>query len=284
MPVIDSHQHFWTLADPWFEWPTPDLGPIHKDFGPDELAPLLAASRVDHTMLVQVAPVVAETRGLLAIADSTGFVAGVVGWVDLESLGGVADLEGFSTRRKFVGIRPMIQSIPDPDWMLRPQLAPALAAVERLGLTFDALVRPRHLRALCSFVDRYPHLRVVVDHGAKPAIAEGRAGFKAWEDGIKSLAERPQVYCKLSGLLTEAGDRGSNEDLAPFIDHLLETFGPERLMWGSDWPVVELVDSYGAWFDLARSHLAGLSKRERDLIFGEVAQHFYGLLATEERT
>jgi L-fuconolactonase len=282
MPVIDSHQHFWSMADPWFEWPTPDLGAIYKDFGPDQLAPLLGASRVDRTVLVQVAPVIAETHRLLDIADSTGFVAGVVGWVDLESQVSPADLENLSTRRKFVGIRPMIQSISDLDWMLRPQLAPALAAVARLGLTFDALVRLQHLRRLCSFADRYPNLRIVVDHGAKPAIDKSRTGFEAWADSIKSLAERPQVYCKLSGLLTEAGDRGSADDLAPFIDHLLEVFGPERLMWGSDWPVVELAGSYGTWFDLARSHLAFLSKREQDSIFGKVAQEFYRLPATED--
>jgi L-fuconolactonase len=281
-PMIDSHQHFWSLADPWFAWPTPDLVPIHRDIGPDELEPRLKAAGIDRTVLVQVAPALAETDRFLDIAEQTDFVAGVVGWVDLETRASIADLERLSTRDKFVGVRPMIQSISDVDWMLRPQLAPALAAVQRLGLTFDALVRPQHLSALCAFADRYPDLRLVVDHGAKPAIHEGWAGFADWAESIAALAQRPQVLCKLSGLLTEAGDRMSADDLAPFIDHLLKVFGPGRLMWGSDWPVLELVTSYGAWFNLARSHLARLSAHEQGLIFGEVAQQFYGLPAHRE--
>jgi L-fuconolactonase len=277
MTVVDSHQHFWSLRDPWFDWPTPDLAPIYRDIGPADLKPELEAAGVSRSILVQVAPDVAETQHLLDIADAHEFVAGVVGWVDLETHAAIADLERFAARGKFVGIRPMIQAIPDADWMLRPALAPGLAAVQRLGLTFDALVRPQHLQALCAFVDRYPDLPVVIDHGAKPAIAAGREGFAAWADPIAAVAERPQVRCKLSGLLTEAGDRANAEDLAPFIDHLLEIFGPERLMWGSDWPVVELAASYATWIELARGHLAGLSRSEQSAIFGDVASRFYRL-------
>lgn len=277
MTVVDSHQHFWSLSDPWFDWPTPDLAPIYRDVGPADLKPELEAAGVSRSILVQVAPDVAETQHLLDIADAHEFVAGVVGWVDLETHAAITDLERFAARDKFVGIRPMIQAIPDAEWMLRPALAPALAAAQRLGLTFDALVRPHHLQALCAFVDRYSDLPVVIDHGAKPAIAAGREGFAAWADLIAAVAERPQVRCKLSGLLTEAGDRTNADDLAPFIDHLLEIFGPERLMWGSDWPVVELAASYATWIELARGHLARLSRSEQSAIFGDVASRFYRL-------
>jgi L-fuconolactonase len=276
-PVIDAHQHFWFLDRPWFGWPTPDLPQIYRDFGPADLRPYLLAGGVDETILVQVATDIAETAHLLALAECASFVAGVVGWVDLERPDVVDTLEGLAAKGKFIGIRPMIQSLPDAQWMLRPALVPGLAAVRDLGLTFDALVRPHHLPTLCAFVDRYPDLPVVLDHGAKPDIGKGREGYEGWAEGIAALARRPQVFCKLSGLLTEAGARASREDLAPFIDHLLEKFEPHRLRWGSDWPVVETVAPYGTWLGMARAHLARLSDDERGLIFGGVATQFYGL-------
>jgi L-fuconolactonase len=171
----------------------------------------------------------------------------------------------------------MLQSIPDVEWMLRPELREMLAEVQRLSLSFDALVKPPHLDALAVFVDRYPDLAVVVDHGAKPEIARGRDGFDAWAPKIAAVAERPHVFCKLSGLLTEAGERTGTEDLRPFVDHLLACFGPARLMWGSDWPVVELAAPYAGWLDQARGLIAGLSEAERTCILGGTARTFYRL-------
>lgn len=275
--LIDAHQHFWRLEEPWFEWPTPDLAPIHRDYSPGDLAPLLARGKIDGTVLVQVAARADETVNLIRIAERTDFVRAVVGWVDLEDRGAVADLERLKAHRKFRGVRPMIQAIADVDWMLRPTLEPALKAVQHLGMTFDALVKPQHLAALIVFADRYPGLPIVVDHSAKPEIARGRVGFERWAPVMKVLAQRPNVFCKLSGLLTEAGGRTSPSDLAPFIDHLLHVFGPKRLMWGSDWPVVELAAPYGTWLDMVRIHLDGLSPDEQAAIFGGVASSFYRL-------
>lgn len=275
--LIDAHQHFWSLDEPWFEWPTPDLAPIHRDYAPGDLAPLLTRGEIGGTVLVQVAARTDETMNLLGIAERTDFVRAVVGWVDLEDRGALADLERFKAHPKFRGIRPMIQAIADVDWMLRPALEPALRAVQRLGLTFDALVKPPHLDALIAFADRYPNLPIVADHGAKPEISLGRVGFEQWAPRIGALAQRPNVCCKLSGLLTEARDRTSLSDLAPFIGHLLDVFGPKRLMWGSDWPVVELAAPYGTWLDMARSHLNGLSPDEQESIFGGTARSFYRL-------
>ncbi len=275
--VVDSHQHFWSLDAPWFDWPAPDLAAIYRDFGPKDLSPLLQASGVSQTVIVQVAPDPAETYHLLELSERTSFVAAVVGWIDLEQGTGLADLERFAGHPKLRGIRPMIQAIPDPEWMLSPALAPCLAAVERLGLTFDALVKPQHLAALAAFVDRYPNLPVVVDHGAKPEIARGRDGFAAWARGVASVAERPHVFCKLSGLLTEAGDRTGWHDLRPFVEHLLAVFGPRRLMWGSDWPVVELAAPYGTWLDYVRRYISTLSADEQDRILGGTARDFYRL-------
>ena len=223
--TVDLHQHFWSLADPFFCWPTPDLGSIYKDFGPNELRPHLEAADVSCTVLVQVAPVTAETDRLLDIASGTDFVGGVVGWIDLEEDECIEDLERLSANGKFVGIRPMLQSIPDPSWMLQPSLSAGLGALEHLGLTFDALVQPRHLDALCAFADRYAGLRIVVDHGAKPAIRDGKTGFDVWAPKIAMLAKRSNVWCKLSGLLTEAGSRKGPRDLSPYLDHLLRVLG-----------------------------------------------------------
>jgi L-fuconolactonase len=275
--IVDSHQHFWSLNAPWFEWPTPDLKPIYRDYAASDLRPRIEAAGVSKTVIVQVAPNLDDTTFILGIAAETDFVAGVVGWIDLEQPGHLADLERFADNPKFRGIRPMIQSIADVNWMLRPGLQPALAAVERMGLTFDALVKPPHLEALVAFVDRYPNLPVVVDHGAKPEIARGRDGFDAWAGRIAAVAERPQVFCKLSGLLTEAGERTGTEDLRPFVDHLIDVFGPQRLMWGSDWPVVELAAPYSVWLDQVRVFVAGLSESEQKLILGDVARSFYRL-------
>jgi L-fuconolactonase len=270
LDVVDSHQHFWSLSAPWFDWPTPDLKAIYQDYAPADLLPEIEAGGVSKTVLVQAAPNLAETSFILDIAHKTEFVAGVVGWIDLEQPGHLADLERFADNPKFRGIRPMIQSIPDVNWMLRPDLQPSLAAVERLGLTFDALA---------AFVDRYPNLPVVIDHGAKPEIAKGREGFDAWAGRIASVAERPHVVCKLSGLLTEAGERTGTDDLRPFVDHLIGIFGPQRLMWGSDWPVVELASPYADWLNQVRAFIGRLSESEQKLILGDVASNFYQLQA-----
>jgi L-fuconolactonase len=279
LTIVDSHQHFWSLSAPWFDWPPPDLVPIYRNYAPVDLLPRIEAAGVSKTVLIQVAPQLAETISLLSIAHNTEFVAGVVGWIDLEEPRHLADLENFASDPKFRGVRPMIQSIPDMDWMLRPGLRQSLSVVERLGLTFDALVKPPHLETLTAFVDRYPNLPVVIDHGAKPEIARGRDGFDFWAPRIAVIAKRPQVFCKLSGLLTEAGERTRREEILPFVDHLLDIFGPHRLMWGSDWPVVELVAPYSDWFGQIRAFIARLSEAEQKLILGDVARAFYRLQA-----
>jgi L-fuconolactonase len=277
LSIVDSHQHFWSLGTPWFDWPTPDLKPIYRDYAPADLRPHIEAAGVSRTVIVQAAPNREETDFILGLANETDFVAGVVGWIDLEQPAHLADLERFASNPKVRGVRPMIQSIPDVDWMLRPTLQPSLAEVERRGLTFDALVKPPHLDALVAFVDRYPNLPVVVDHGAKPEIFRGQDGFDAWAGKIAAVAERPHVFCKLSGLLTEAGERTRPEDLRPFVDHLIDIFGPQRLMWGSDWPVVELAAPYSDWLSQVRGFIARLSDSEQTLILGDVARRFYRL-------
>jgi L-fuconolactonase len=270
---IDSHQHFWRLDRGDYGWLTPSLQPIYRDYLPEDLAPMLARSGIGSTILVQAAPTVAETRYLLGLAAVHDFIAGVVGWVDFEDAAVADTIASLSQDARLVGLRPMIQDIPDPLWMLKPDLAPAFQAMIAHDLAFDALVRPEHLVALREFVDLYPDLRVVVDHGAKPPLRGG--DLQSWKTRISCIAAETGAMCKLSGLATEAGS-ASPVALAACVDHLLDTFGPGRLMWGSDWPVCELVCSYEEWHQASEMLLVQLSGAERARIYAGTAREFYG--------
>ena len=202
-------------------------------------------------------------------------VAGVVGWVDFEAPDAAHRIAALAARPKLVGLRPMIQDLPDDRWMLGEAIAPALQAMADEGLTFDALVFPRHLPVLHEFARRYPGLDIVIDHGAKPDIAGGV--LDDWARDMRAIASETRLVCKLSGLVTEAGPGWSVESLKPYVDVLVEAFGADRLMWGSDWPVVNLAGSYAAWRGAAEALLASRSDDERAAIFGQTASVFYGL-------
>lgn len=271
---IDAHLHLWQLARGDYGWITDQVGPLQRDFEPEEARQILDAAGVDHAVLVQAAPTEAETRFLLEHARVMPWVAGVVGWADLEAQDAPDRLAALAADRNLVGIRPMIQDIPDPDWMLRPELTSALKAVHDLDLAFDALVRPRHLDNLLTLLERMPDLRVVIDHGAKPDIATG--ALEPWSTRMRALAASG-AYCKLSGLVSEAGADWSTLRLRPFADHLIEVFGPERLIWGSDWPVVTLAADYASWRRTSELLLEDLSVADRARVFGVNAADFYRL-------
>jgi len=275
LAVIDSHQHFWTTARDDYGWLTPDDPVLYRDFGPEHLAPFLGRAGVAGTVLVQAAPSVAETHYLLEIADRTESVAAVVGWVPLDAPEAERSIEELARHPTLRGVRPMIQDIPDDDWMLRNTLAPAWRALAGRGLGFDALVHPRHLTRLQTLLERHPDLRVVIDHGAKPEIHASR--FSGWAEDMARLANETNACCKLSGLVTEAGPSWQTEDLRPYVAHLLECFGPERLMWGSDWPVVELAGGVDRWWAATQELLGGLDDDERAAILGGTARLFYRL-------
>lgn len=271
--IIDAHQHFWQLARGDYGWLTPELGPLYRDFMPDDLVPLIAQSNVAGTVLVQAAPTVAETKFLLEIADTTSFVLGVVGWTDLTAPTAAKDIARLAQHPKLVGLRPMIQDIADDDWMLRADLTPAFDAMIDADLTFDALVLPRHLSRLHKLLSRHPNLRTVIDHGAKPDISGGQ--FEGWAKDIALLAEETNASCKLSGLLTEAANDWSTSDLAPYVALLFDHFGAQRLIWGSDWPVLTIAANYGTWIEVASSLISG--KLAREAIFGSNAVAAYNL-------
>ena len=272
---IDSHQHFWLLSRGDYGWLTEDLAPLYRDFLPDDLTPHLIRTGIHQTVLVQAAPTLQETYYLLQLAEETDFIRGVVGWVDMEKPTASDEIEALAEHPFFLGIRPMIQDIPDPDWMLQPQLRSIYAKLAELGLTFDALVKPQHLQNLYRLLCDHPRLAVVIDHGAKPDIANGI--FQSWADDIETIAANTGACCKLSGLLTEAGNEPVYEKVQPYMQHLLDCFGAERLLWGSDWPVLELAANYDAWYSITNQFLQDLGGDDRLRILGGNAQTFYGL-------
>lgn len=273
--MIDAHVHLWQLARGDYGWLTSDLKPIYRDFEVSDLRQRLQAAGVDQAVLVQAAPTIAETEFLLEIAESTSEIAGVVGWFDFEADTAAEDLAALCKSPWLKSVRPMIQDIADPDWMLKPELDAAFRAVIDHDICFDALVLPQHLKQLQRLLARYPDLRVIVDHGAKPLIAQDV--IKDWAGDMKAIADSGAVYCKLSGLLTEAGPDWTPESVHPYVEQLLKSFGPERLVWGSDWPVLRLAGNYQGWFDLAQSYLTDLSGDQRTAVFGENARRFYRL-------
>jgi len=275
-PRIDAHHHVWRLDRGDYGWLTPAQGAIYRDYTLANLKPLLTAAGVEATVLVQAAPTRAETDFLLQVAEaSLGIVRGVVGWVDLAARDAIPMLGQIAGKPLLKSIRPMLQDLPDPAWILRKDVVHALRALPPLGLRFDALVKPAQLPALLAVIERIPDLDVVIDHGAKPPIAV--CGWQPWADLIAAAAQSPRVHCKLSGLVTEAGADWRADTVRRYVDHLLACFGPGRLLWGSDWPVVDLAGGYERWAAATDVLLSGLSAGDRAAILGGNAWRFYGL-------
>jgi L-fuconolactonase len=270
MMRVDAHHHVWTIARGDYGWLTPDLA-IARDYGLDDLRPLLGD--ITATVLVQAADSEAETAFMLDVARrSAGLVRGVVGWTDLAAPGAPGRIAELAADPLLKGLRPMLQDIDDTGWILLPGVQPALAAMARHGLRFDALIKPRHLAIIGELAQRHPDLPIVIDHAAKPDIANG--SLRPWTDHMARLARETPWCCKVSGLVTEAKADWQVDDLRPYVDHLLATFGPDRLMWGSDWPVVTLASNYRRWRDAAATLLP---PETHDAVFGGTAVGFYDL-------
>jgi len=266
----------WALARGDYHWLTPDLAALHRDFSLRDARPLFEQAKVAATVLVQAAPTVAETRYLLDVAQhSDGLVRGVVGWVDFAAPDAIPTLTHLARDPLLKGVRPMLQDLADPAWILRPDVDRVLAVLPRLGLRFDALVKPAQLPSLLAMLERHPDLAVVVDHAAKPDIRGGM--WEPWAGLMRAVAQHPRVRCKLSGLVTEAGPGWTIDLLQRYVDHLAATFGPRRLMWGSDWPVVNLAGTYQSWYAAAAALTAGWSAEDWTALMGATARRFYGL-------
>jgi L-fuconolactonase len=285
---IDAHQHCWTLARGDYRWlraDLPALAPIRRDIEPAELQPLLAAHGVVQTVLVQATDSEAETDFLLGLAHRHAFIGGVVGWVDLSRAESVATLECWAGDAAFKGVRPMLQDLPDDDWIAQAPRREVVLALRRLGLRFDALVQSRHLPSLLQFAKAWPDLPIVIDHAAKPQLAAGWSAPWAaqWRSNMAALARCPNVMCKVSGLLTELpapARRGGAEAahaLQPVWNTLLDYFGPARLIWGSDWPVLNLAADYAQWIAVSQALMSDLAEAEQRAVCHDNATRFYQL-------
>jgi L-fuconolactonase len=279
---IDAHFHSWQLSRGDYGWLTPDIGSIYRDVAVADWQKFAAPLGITGGILVQAAPTLAETLHLLALAEANPAVLGVVGWVDFTAADAVSHIQNLAKRSKLKGLRPMLHDLPDADWILKPAVQPGLAAIEKLGLVFDALIRPVHLPHILTIAQRYPNLSIVLDHGGKPEIARGvDAAWQPWADGMAALAKLPNVSCKLSGLLNEAGKSHDPSVCKPWVDHVLQIFSTERILWGSDWPVLELAKNddncYQTWFEMCQLYPKHLTSMQRNNIFSNNTKNIYNL-------
>ena len=274
--IIDAHQHLWRIGQNGCSWPTPDLVAIHRHFEIHDLVLTAVPLGVVGTVLVQSQPDDRDTDWLLQAAARSDLLKAVVGWVDLRSQEAPRRIEELAAHAKMRGLRPMLQGLAEDDWILDRALDPAIEAMKAHRLSFDALVFTRHLRHICVFAERHPALSIVIDHGAKPPIASG--ALEPWRREITRAAAFPNIWCKLSGLLTEAAAAQGADALWPYVAHLLESFGPERLMWGSDWPVLHLAGDYAGWLAMARALCKTGDEASQRALFGGTASKFYRIL------
>jgi L-fuconolactonase len=273
---VDAHHHLWDIESGRYAWPTAAEGSIYRTFTIDDLRPALAGSAIDATVLVQTANALEDTDSMLEVADRHPFVRGVVGWVPLHDLRATeVALEGRVDRR-LRGIRHLIHHEPDPDWLIGREIQPGLNLLGRLRLPFDVVaVFPHHLRLVPSVADRHPDLTLVIDHLGSPPFRSD--GWPRWLAELQDSAARPNVTAKLSGLDTAAGAGWTDAELRPAIDAAIEAFGPDRLLFGSDWPVCTLVSRYGDVVRAIERSVASLSPTERAAILGGTATRVYGL-------
>ena len=277
-PTIDAHQHFWQRSNPFrYGWlDAPPLAKIRGDFLPDDLEPLIRAEGVDRTIFVQTQHDLEENRWVLGLAEAYPFIAGVVGWVDLASEDCERQVIESRQDPRFVGVRHVVHDEPDDDFLVRGAILRGLKVLEKHGVPFDLLLYVKHLNHVPTLARAFPDLPMVIDHLAKPRIKDH--SVDDWLPGFREAASFPNVSCKLSGMVTEADwDRWTPDDLRPYVQSALDLFGPDRLMFGSDWPVCELAATYGEVRRALVEALGPISESERGAIFGGTAARFYGL-------
>jgi L-fuconolactonase len=273
---IDAHHHLWKYSAPEYPWMTGSMGPLRRDFLVEDLREVMVESGIDGTLVVQARQTLEETRWLLGLAREHEFIKGVVGWVPLVDPGVRIYLEHFSKQPKFKGVRHVLHDEPDENYILRADFNRGIELLQYFNLRYDLLIFERHLPQTIEFVDRHPNQIFIVDHIAKPRIRNGV--LSPWRENIRELARRENVFCKLSGAVTEADwESWIEKDLEPYLQIVLTAFGPKRVMFGSDWPVVLLASSYKRWVDIVEHCISQLSEYEQRRIWGETAIEVYGV-------
>ena len=273
---IDSHQHFWDISRFRYPWMPEGESPLRRNFLPNDLQPILDRNRFDGSVVVQANVVIEETRWLLELAEQHEFIRGVVGWVDLTDPQLGATLDDLQRHPKFKGVRHLVHDEPDANWLLRDDVLRGLRELARRKIPYDLLLRPQHLPLVPRLAELIPDLRMVIDHIAKPLIAEQR--MDGWAEDMETASRIPQLYCKLSGMITEDDPRGwSAERLRPYMQHVFTLFGPDRLLFGSDWPVCTLA---GTWKEVLAAFTQALGPQSievRERLLGGTAASFYRL-------
>jgi len=273
---IDAHQHFWRYNAQEYGWMGPGMEALKKDHLPDDLLPLLKAVGIDGTVAIQARQIPEETRWLLELADRYPFIKGVVGWGDLRSPQLREQLERFASHPKLCGVRHVVQDEPDSQFMLREDFIRGLGMLAEFDLTYDILIFPRHLPVACELVARFPDQRFVLDHIAKPLIRDRKV--TPWDADIRRLAAYPNVFCKVSGMVTETDwHQWRPADFRPYLDIVFAAFGSKRIMFGSDWPVCTLAGAYADVVEIVSDYVQQLSEEEQADVWGETARRFYRL-------
>jgi L-fuconolactonase len=273
---IDSHQHFWRYHPAQHVWMTDEMAELRRDFLPADLAPLLKSAGFDATVAVQARQMLDETDWLLALSGQYDFIRGVVGWIDLRADDAEDQLRRYVGHPKFKGVRHIVHDEPDVEFMLLPEFRRGIRALGNFGLTYDLLVRPAHLPAAAKLVREFPQQPFVVDHIAKPLIKQPK--LSPWREDMKALAQFPNVCCKVSGMVTETHWRNwKPEDFAPYLDVVLDVFGVDRVMIGSDWPVCTVSGRYPEVMDIVVNYVEQFSPAAREKILGANCAEFYRL-------
>jgi len=275
--MIDSHHHLWKYNAAEYSWITPDKSAIRRDFLPEHLENTMHHFGIDGTVAVQARQTLDETAWLLELSEKHPLIRGVVGWVPLTDGARVKPhLERFAKNRRLRAVRHVVHDEPDPRYILRDDFNAGVAELHQFNLRYDILIFEKHLPASIEFVDRHPQQIFILDHIAKPRIAEHL--MSPWDRNMREMAKRQNVYCKLSGIVTEADHANwKADDLQPYIDTVLSAFGPKRILYGSDWPVLLLASDYARWFGTVQNAISKLSKTEQDRIMGGTAIEAYGL-------
>lgn len=274
--TLDSHQHFWRFELPKHDWIDDEMATIRRDFTPEDLKPILDANDIDGCIAVQADQTISETDYLLDISHKHDFVKGVVGWINLRTVLLEEILARYSNRPKLKGFRHIVQGEPDPLFMLRPEFLRGIETIGKYGYTYDILILPHQLVSALELVKQFPDQKFVIDHLAKPYAKAGY--FTGWAAGMTAIAKYPNVYCKLSGLITEANySNWTSVELLPYLRHALEIFGPNRCMFGSDWPVCRVAGDYGQVKGLVKNLLQNYSSKDQKAVFGGTCATFYGV-------
>lgn len=273
---IDAHQHFWIYNPAEYDWIDDSMAALRRDFLPGDLKPELESNNFHGSVAVQTRQMLQETRWLLELAEHSPSIVGVVGWVDLRAPDVRSQLKALTQNPKLVGVRHIVQSEPDERFLLQPDFLRGISVLEEFDLAYDILIYPKHLSVAAEFVERFPRQRFVLDHMAKPPIKDSNMG--EWAQRIKRLAEFPNLFCKLSGLVTEADwQHWRLEQIYPFLDVAFESFGPDRLMIGSDWPVCLVAAPYTRTIEVVKTYLQTQETEARDAVLGGNAKRFWRL-------